>query len=79
MQDAEQGAGVAEVSPGSGAEDVGVRTGDVITTVGDRRVDGADSLIAAIRSYRPGDKVTITVLRGGDESTLRVTLGSDAG
>ena len=42
-------------------------------------MDGADSLIAAIRSYRPGDKVTLTVLRGGDESTVRATLGSDAG
>jgi putative serine protease PepD len=79
VQDAEQGAGVAEVSPGSGAEDAGIRTGDVITTVGDRRVDGADSLIAAIRSYRPGDEVTLTVLRGSDRSTVRVTLGSDAG
>ncbi len=53
--------------------------GDVITRVGDRTVDSADALIAAIRSHRPGDEVTLTYLRDGQESTATVTLGSDAG
>jgi putative serine protease PepD len=78
VQDSEKGAGVAAVSGGSAAETAGLEVGDVITTVGDRRVDGADSLIAAIRSHRPGDEVSLTYLRGGAESTVTVTLGSDA-
>ena len=72
-------AGVAEISSGSAAEKAGLRVGDVITRVGDRTVDGADALIAAIRSHRPGDEVTLTYLRDGQESTAQVTLGSDAG
>jgi putative serine protease PepD len=50
----------------------------VITRVGDRRIDSADSLIAAIRSHRPGDQVTLTVIRDGRSRTVQATLGSDA-
>ena len=49
----------------------------MITKVGDRPVDDADSLIAAIRSHRPGDKVQVTYERSGQESTVTATLGSD--
>jgi putative serine protease PepD len=36
------------------------------------------SLIAAVRSYRPGDEVTLTFVRDGDEQTVDLVLGSDA-
>ena len=55
---------------GSAAQQAGLREGDVITKVGDRPVDGADSLIAAIRSHRPGDKVTLTFTRDGAQDTV---------
>ena len=57
---------------------LGLREGDVITKVGDRQVDDADSLIAAIRSHRPGDEVTLTFTRDGSQDTVTATLGSDA-
>jgi putative serine protease PepD len=38
----------------------------------------SDSLIATIRSYRPGDEVTVTYQRGKDVDTARVKLDSDA-
>ena len=72
-----EGATIATVSPGGSASDAGLQAGDVITAVGDRAVDGADSLIATIRSHRPGDKVAVTYRRGGAESTVSVALGSD--
>ena len=77
VQDAESGAAVAKVSPGGSAVDAGLQVGDVISAVGDRTVDGADSLIATIRSHRPGDQVPVTYSRDGEESTLSVTLGTD--
>jgi putative serine protease PepD len=77
-QGGQGGATVAEVTPGGAAAGAGLRAGDVITAVGDRVVDGGDSLIASIRSHRPGDEVSLTFRRGGDESTVTVTLGSDA-
>jgi putative serine protease PepD len=78
VQDAEDGAGIGTVEDGSAAAEAGLQPGDVIIAVGDRAVDSADSLIAAIRSYRPGDEVTLTYRRGGGESTATATLDSDA-
>jgi putative serine protease PepD len=77
VQDADGGATVAEVVSGGSAQDAGLEAGDVITKVGDRPVDDADSLIASIRSHRPGDKVQVTYERSGQESTVTATLGSD--
>jgi putative serine protease PepD len=72
------GAAVAQVTSGGAAQKAGLPTGAVITKVGSRTVDSADALIAAIRSHRPGDTVTITYTQGGSTKTLPVTLGSDA-
>ncbi|MCY7372239.1 MAG: trypsin-like peptidase domain-containing protein, partial [Spirochaetaceae bacterium] len=72
------GARIASISPGGSASDAGLRPDDVITAVGDQAVDGADSLIATIRSHRPGDEVAVNYRRGGEESTVSVALGSDA-
>ena len=72
------GARIASISPGGSASDAGLQPDDVITAVGDQAVDGADSLIATIRSHRPGDEVAVTYRRGGEEFTVSVALGSDA-
>jgi putative serine protease PepD len=34
--------------------------------------------VAIVRSYRPGEQVTVTYERGGGTHTVRVTLDSDA-
>jgi S1-C subfamily serine protease len=49
--------------------------GDVITEVNGRRVDGADALRREIDSRKPGDRIRLTVVRGGDERTVEVRLG----
>ena len=74
------GAGVEEIDEGSAAQEAGLRQGDVITKVGDQVITGSESLVATIRGYRPGDTVTLTVVRGGDRTrTFKVTLDSDGG
>jgi S1-C subfamily serine protease len=70
------GAQIVKVESGSAASDAGLKVGDVITAVGDRPVTTSTELTAAVRSYAPGDKVTLTVLRGGNSDTTKVTLGS---
>ena len=72
------GARIEDVTAGSTAEDAGIEPGDVITSIDDRRITGADSLVATIRSYRPGDEVTVTWTRDGQEQQASVTLDSDA-
>jgi putative serine protease PepD len=73
-----QGAYLAAVSASGSAQAAGLHTGDVVTKVGNRRIDGADSLIAAIRSHRPDQKVQLTYVRGGQTHQTTVTLGNDA-
>ena len=72
------GAKIAEVTDGSTAAEAGIKPGDVITSVDDHRITGADSLVATIRSYRPGDSVTVTWTRGGQSQQADVQLDSDA-
>ncbi|TGN64375.1 PDZ domain-containing protein [Nocardioides eburneiflavus] len=76
--DDESGARITEVTEGSTAAEAGIEPGDVITSVDDRRITGADSLVATIRSYRPGDQVEVTWTRDGESRSASVTLDSDA-
>ena len=76
--DGATGAGVSRVGEGSAAAEAGLESGDVIIKVDDTLITGADSLVATIRSYRPGDEVTVTFVRDGEEQTVELQLGSDA-
>jgi putative serine protease PepD len=69
------GARIGSVESGQPAEKAGLQEGDVITKVGDNNVTDATDLTAAIRSHKPGDKVTVTYTRNGDSKTAEVTLG----
>jgi S1-C subfamily serine protease len=71
----DSGALVEQVVPGSAAADAGVRKGDIITGLGDAKVESYGDLLGALRDYQPGDTVSLTVLRNGDETDLEVTLG----
>ncbi|MGF1646490.1 MAG: S1C family serine protease [Kineosporiaceae bacterium] len=58
-------AGVVEVVPGSPAEEAGLESGDAIVAVDGRATPDALSLTAVVRSYRPGETVTLIVARDG--------------
>ncbi|MCW2845703.1 MAG: peptidase and chymotrypsin/Hap, partial [Nocardioides sp.] len=73
-----EGAEIQDVSTGSTAQSAGLAKGDVITKVNDTLVTGSDSLVATIRSYRPGDKVTVTYEHDGQTKTVELQLDSDA-
>ena len=71
----DSGALVQTVEPGSGAEEAGVRENDVITALGRDEVASYGDLFGALREYRPGETVELTVVRNGNERTLDVPLG----
>ncbi len=73
------GATVQGVSSGSPADRAGVRDGDVITAIDGVEVADGVELIVRIRSYAPGDSVTLTVRRGGDTQSLEIVLGREDG
>ena len=70
------GAGIAEVRPGTPAESAGLRNGDVVTEIDGTKVADADELRRLIDAKSPGDSVELTILRGGTERTLEVELGA---
>jgi serine protease Do len=71
----DSGAIVRDVEPGSGAEEAGVRRGDIIVALGDASIENTGDLLGALRDYRPGDTAELTLFRDGEEQTLSVTLG----
>jgi putative serine protease PepD len=72
------GAKISQLTAGGGAEKAGLQVGDVITKVGEQRVESADALVAAIRSAAPNGTVKITYTRDSDTKTVTVTLGSSS-
>jgi serine protease Do len=68
---AESGSGVIAGSPAAKA---GVKDKDVITKVGDLEVGEHGSVSTLISEYAVGDKVEVSVLRGGKTLTLMIEL-----
>jgi serine protease DegQ len=65
---------VLQVVAGSPAEAAGIRAGDVITALNGQDTPTADSFTAAVHAAKPGDKVQLTVVRGGATLELTVTV-----
>ncbi len=59
---------------GSPAAKAGLQDGDVIVKVGSVTIDDTHSLTSLIGAYKVGDKVSLTVIRGGKTITKTVTL-----
>jgi serine protease Do len=70
------GALISQVEPGSPAAKAGIKVGDVITELNGKKMDNSGQLQAAISAQRPGDKVTLGVIRDGKSLSLPVTLES---
>ena len=73
------GAEIVDVPSGTPADDAGLRKGDIVVAVDETPVTDGIGLIVAIRSHQPGETISLTVRRDGQERTLRVTLDSKVG
>ncbi|MGX1672874.1 S1C family serine protease [Streptomyces sp. NPDC055400] len=69
------GVAVVDVEEDGAAQKAGIRSGDVITQVGDKDVNSMLSLAEALAAHKPGDKVSVAYVRNGAEKTVEVTLG----
>lgn len=70
---------VTEVANNSGADNAGLRKGDIITKIDNTSITDFADLSLAVGSRRPGDAVNVTYLRNGSENTLRVVLKDQKG
>jgi S1-C subfamily serine protease len=75
----EQGAIVLEVTEGSAADRAGLEPGDVITAIGEESIDRVEDLYSVLRRSRPGEQVTLAVVRDGESLELEAVLGERQG
>jgi serine protease Do len=68
------GALVSQVEPDSPGSKAGLKVGDVITELNGKKVDSSGQLQAAVSTERPGNKITLAILRDGKSMSLPVTL-----
>ncbi|WP_444545798.1 trypsin-like peptidase domain-containing protein [Streptomyces tendae] len=75
-KDSDGGPAVTTGGPGAKA---GIKPGDVITAVDGQRVHSGEELIVKTRAHRPGDRLELTLERGGKETKVSLVLGSSGG
>ncbi len=68
------GAEINSVTKDGAAEKIGLKEGDIITKVGDVKIEDADDLSATIKKHKPGDKVVVTYLRDKKEQKATAEL-----
>ncbi len=69
----DEGVQVADVQPGSPADEAGLQVGDIITAIDEQAVT-ADDIAEVVGGYAVGDMLTLTVSRDGESLDLEATL-----
>ena len=72
--DVTEGVFVYSVVEGGAGDKAGLRLGDVITKMGDKTLTSRQDLSAAMKGYRAGDTVTLTVYRSGQYIEVELTF-----
>jgi Do/DeqQ family serine protease len=70
---------VTRIMPEGSAKEAGMKENDVITKFDGQPVNTMSELQEQVGKHRPGDKATVTFVRGGKESTIPITLKNVAG
>jgi 2-alkenal reductase len=71
----DSGAYVQQVSPGSPAAAAGIQEGDIVLAIDGTKIDQQSAFTEAFFPHKPGDQVTVTLQRGDQQLTVKVTLG----
>lgn len=66
--------GEPAIFPGSAAEKVGLKEGDIILEFNGEKITQENALAKIIMKYNPGDGVVLKILREGKEKIVEVTL-----
>jgi regulator of sigma E protease len=68
---------VRQIEPNSMAERVGIQPGDRFVAVDGARIKGWDEFQREVGERHPGEEISVTVERGGQEKTFTGKLGAD--
>lgn len=70
-----EGAAVRSVTEGSPAEEAGLQNNDIITAINDKTITGSKDLVNFVKDCTPGDVLTLSVFRKGEELKLTLKVG----
>jgi serine protease Do len=68
--------GSTPIVAGGPADQAGLQAGDIIIKLNDIAIDQTNSLSALVNKHNVGDKVTLTIVRGGKTQAVTVVLGA---
>lgn len=68
---------IAEVTPGSGAYNAGIRQGDILVSLAGKDVHTLKDLDDIKKEYKAGDTVDVTIVRNGTSKNLRLTFSEE--
>lgn len=77
--DRTEGVYVANVMSNSGAQAAGIRKGDFITAINGTAVRTEPELQEQLARYKPGDNISVTYLRSGNQQKVSVQLKNSEG
>ncbi|GAB2830430.1 Do family serine endopeptidase [Ferruginibacter profundus] len=72
-----EGAAITNVTKESAAEKAGLKEGDIITKINDKKVEDPESLSEVVTSFKPKDEVTVYYKREGKEKSTKAVLGEN--
>lgn len=65
---------IRNIGPGTPADQAGLKPGDVLVKLNDQLLINPQQLAVLVRTFTPGDAITLHVLRDGEPVTLNATL-----
>jgi S1-C subfamily serine protease len=71
---AQDGVTVDQIVSGSAADRAGLQPGDIITAINGNQVQDMSTLTEQLAAFQPGDTVTLTITRNGQQHQIDVTL-----
>lgn len=65
---------ISSVTAGGGADNAGIKRGDVLVSMAGKKVSAMQDLDNIKKGYKPGDSVNVIVVRQGKEINLKLTF-----
>lgn len=79
IETTDSGARVLDMLKDSPADHAKLQKGDIITKINGARTRSMDGMLSLLNHFEPGDEVQLTITRGEQEKTLKMTLGERPG
>jgi len=75
LDEREEGLAIGQVMPGSAADKAGLKKDDLVLSLNGQEVSDPAAFSALIQKHKPGEVVTVKVMRGDEEKSVQATLG----